>query len=125
MPSQAPSYLVVVVDRWFLLGVIGLAIMAISATGEFLGWWEQFGEWSFWFGAMLTLLGFVTNATRAQGTALILGNQRIEAGIGRVEAGVGRVEANTQAIPRIEANTHETVQLLREIRDRLPSPPSS
>lgn len=44
MPSHARWRLVVVVDRYFLLGTLGVILAIFFAAGEFLGWWDQLGR---------------------------------------------------------------------------------
>lgn len=107
-------HLVERIDWGLVLVAIGLTIMTVSAVGEFLGWWDQGGEWGFWVGILVTGLGVYLTASRRQARRLLEGNQRIERGVGRAEQGVGRVERS------IQGQTEEVVPLLREIRDRLP-----
>lgn len=106
MSGRLLLHIVVQVDRWLILGIIGIIGMIVSAVGEFLGWWRQLGEWGFWLSLGLAVLGLGTNATRGQGKSMMVA-------LGRVEAGVGRVEMNTAVLPEVR-------DLLRDIRDRLP-----
>jgi len=104
------------VDRWLLLAVLGIAGMVFFAAGEFLGWFHDIGEFGFWVSLAASIIGVILTASRRQAHAIL-------AGIGIVEKGVASVEENTRAIPHIEENTSDALQVLRDIRDRLPPPP--
>ena len=42
MAPAVPRFLVVTVDRWFALGLLGVALMVLAALGEFVfHWWED------------------------------------------------------------------------------------
>lgn len=106
------------VDRWLILGIVGTIAAIVFAAGEFLGWWDQLGEFGFWASVVTAAVGYLLTASRRQAKVVI-------GGLGRVEANtapIPRIEANTEAIPRIEANTAAALDLLGEIRDRLPPP---
>ena len=120
MAGRILFHIVVEVDRWLIIGIIGIIGMIVSAVGEFLGWWRDAGTWGFWVSLGLAVVGIVTNATRGQGKLILRRMDRADATMNRVEAGVNRVEA---AVGRVEANTAvlpEVRDLLRDIRDRLP-----
>ncbi|MCA1813399.1 MAG: hypothetical protein LC624_05550 [Halobacteriales archaeon] len=99
------------VDRWFVVGVVGVALslvlLGIALAGEVLGWWGDLG-------VLLAIVSFAGTVVFGLVAASRFQVERLGA---KLDEGFGRVE---QGIGRVEVNTHESVALLREIRDRLP-----
>lgn len=135
MASTHPRMLVAEYDRrlmlYMALSAMGIVVMIIAALGEFIfHWWNHLGLWLAVGGLGATLLFGIIAASRFQ--VRELGNEIRAVGRGvkevqRNTAAIPDIQRNTAAIPRIEgssqrieANTSETVVLLREIRDRLP-----
>jgi hypothetical protein len=89
------------INWWYVMAAIGVVGMIASTTGEFLGWWDQGGEFGFLVSMGVTIVGFVLGANRVQVARLERSGGRVEAGLGRVEADLGRMEVNTAPLEPI------------------------
>jgi hypothetical protein len=99
MASKAHRTFVVLVDRWLLLAILGLAGVIFFGAGELLGWFRDVGEVGFWLSLAGLIIGLVANASRSQAFRIERSSSRLEHGLGRVEHGVLRVE---QGVLRVE-----------------------
>jgi hypothetical protein len=104
MAAHVTSQAQIHMDRWFLVGIVGaaasLVLLAVAVAGEILHWWGDLG----------LLLGIVSAVGMVAFGLIAASRFQVERVGAKLDAGFGRVEANT----------HETVALLRDIRDRLP-----
>ena len=120
-------------DRWFWLSVAGFAgsllLGAVAVTGELLHWWGDLGL----ILGIISLLGTVAfgfaASTRFQverlGTKIDGVGTKVDSVGTKVDTVGDKVGHVREAVDRVEANTHETVELLRDIRDRLPLRPGA
>lgn len=132
-PRQSVALFDRFVEGWWVLFLIGITGIVVSILGEFVfHWWKDAGTWGLWLSLGAAIVAATLGASRWQANRLSGGLAEVRSAVVQVGASTQRIEANTEAIPRIEANTAgiprleastaEVVRLLREIRDRLPSP---